>query len=247
MRRLLSLLVLLSALLASPARAEPPLVADLSEHLIAITTDFSGRELLLFGSSNVQGDIVVVVRGPLRAVTMRRKTRVAGVWVNTASLTFRDIPAFYSVASNRPLAEIAPTQVRDRNQLGIEYLDLALPTALVSPNLAEEWREALIRAQKRQGFYGDHVEPIEFLGHRLFRARIYFPANVPDGLYRVETYLLRDGVVLGAQTTPLVIGKVGLEADIFDFAHQQSALYGIFGILVALLAGWLANLAFRRS
>lgn len=229
------------------ARAEPALVADLSDHLIAIETDFAGRELLLFGSSNQPGDVVVVVRGPERSITMRRQSRVVGIWMNTATLTFRQVPAFYSVASNLPLEEIAPEAVRERNQLGIENLDLALPTALVSPNLAEEWREALIRAQMRQGYYGDHVQPIEFLGHRLFRARIFFPANVPSGLYRIETYLIRDGQVVGAQTTPLVIGKVGLEADIFDFAHQQSALYGIGGIIIALLAGWLANLAFRRS
>ena len=74
-----------------------------------------------------------------------------------------------------------------------------------------------------------------------------FPANVPTGTYKVEVYLLRDGRVVSAQTTPLIVGKIGLEADIFDFAHNYAALYGVIAILVALVAGWLAHVAFRRA
>ena len=52
---------------------------------------------------------------------------------------------------------------------------------------------------------------------------------------------------MSAQTTPLFVSKVGVEAEIFDFAYEQSALYGIIAILVALMAGWLAHIAFRRA
>ena len=44
------------ALLASrPLKAEP-LVADLSNHLIAITTGFTGAQVLLFGATDGPGD-----------------------------------------------------------------------------------------------------------------------------------------------------------------------------------------------
>jgi hypothetical protein len=60
------LLALLTLVLLAPgerARAEA-LAADLSKHLIAITTAFVGTEVVLFGTSDGQGDIVVTVHGP---------------------------------------------------------------------------------------------------------------------------------------------------------------------------------------
>ena len=93
---------LLLALLLACARdaAAQPLVADLSSHEISITTGFSGTELLLFGATEGEGDIVVVVRGPAGPATVRRKSRVLGIWINTDSVRFEGVPSFYRVASS---------------------------------------------------------------------------------------------------------------------------------------------------
>lgn len=40
------------------------LVADLSSHLIAITTGFTGTEVVLFGTTDGAGDVAIVVTGP---------------------------------------------------------------------------------------------------------------------------------------------------------------------------------------
>jgi uncharacterized protein (TIGR02186 family) len=88
---------------------------------------------------------------------------------------------------------------------------------------------------------------VEFLGSRLFRTDLRLPANVPTGAYEAKVYYLNEGQVVSAQTTPLFVSKVGVEAEIFDFAYEQSALYGVIAILIALMAGWLAHIAFRRA
>ncbi|HSY87326.1 MAG TPA: TIGR02186 family protein, partial [Verrucomicrobiae bacterium] len=82
---------------------------------------------------------------------------------------------------------------------------------------------------------------------QLFRADFHFPANVPTGTYLIEVMLVRNGKVESAQTTPLVVSKIGIGADIFEFAQRHSAAYGVVAILSALMAGWFAHLAFRRS
>jgi len=78
---------------AGPARGEA-LVADLTNHLIAITTGFTGAAVVLFGAIDGPGDIAVVIRGPDRDVTVRRKTRVAGIWVNSEEVNFGNVPSF---------------------------------------------------------------------------------------------------------------------------------------------------------
>jgi len=231
--------------LAGSLRAAP-LVADLSKHLVAITTGFAGADVLLFGAVDGPGDVVVIIWGPPEEVAIHRKSRIAGIWINTAQLTFDRVPSFYSVASSRPLDEIASDQVLTRLEMGVDRIDLPLPHAKASANVARNWRDALIRNKQRLGHYSTEVGQVIFLGENLFRTLVEFPANVPTGTYQIEVYLLRDGRVVSAQTTPLIVSKIGLEADVFDFAHNYAALYGLIAILVALVAGWLAHIAFRR-
>jgi uncharacterized protein (TIGR02186 family) len=223
------------------------LVADLSRHLVAITTGFAGTDVLLFGAIEDTGDVVVIVRGSDHPVVVHRKSRVLGVWVNTAQMTFDRVPGFYAIASSRPLAEVARETVLVRHQMGLDKLRLDLPRAKASANVAQEWRAGLIRNQEALGLYRAEVGRVTFLGNRLFRVGIHLPANVPTGTYQVEVFMLQEGRVVSAQTTPLHVSRVGTEAAVYDFAYQNSALYGLIAILVALMAGWAAHMVFRKA
>ena len=229
---------------ATGARAQA-LVADLSSHLIAITTGFSGTELLLFGATEGEGDVVVVVRGPEGETTVRRKARVAGIWINRDELRFSGVPAFYRVAASRPLAEIAPNALRQRHQIGTEFLRIQPQRELNSEETAA-FRAGMLRNKEALKLYDSDVGRVSFLGNRLFRTRILFPANVPTGNYTVEVLLVRGGQVVAAQTTPMFVSKVGVGADIYDFAHDYAALYGLIAILFAVAAGWGAGVVFRK-
>jgi uncharacterized protein (TIGR02186 family) len=244
------LAVLLLGILAGPAVPRhgqaASLVADLSSHLVAITTGFIGTEVLLFGATEGEGDVAVVVKGPSRSITVRRKSRVAGIWMNTARMTIDNVPSFYAVAASRPLEEIASERVRQRQDFGVEYATPYPAPQKASGRLAAEWRDALIRNMERRGLFPTLVGPVTFIGDKLFRADIFFPANTPTGSYEVLVYLLRNGQVVSAQTTPLIVSKIGIEAELFDFAHERAAFYGIIAIIVALFAGWLAHIAFRK-
>ena len=109
------------------------------------------------------------------------------------------------------------------------------------------FREALIRNRRRDGLYSDSTTAMKFLSNRLFSTSVHFPANVPEGTYRAEVFLIRDGKVISAETTPLFINKSGFLWEINFYAHSQPELYGLAAILVALLAGWIAAAAFRKA
>jgi uncharacterized protein (TIGR02186 family) len=245
-RRYGALGILLAALVGGvPAQAGNSLEADLSSREIAISTGFTGSELLLFGSVDGDGDIVVVVRGPLHREVVRRKARVAGVWVNKESMLFRDVPAYYHVASTRPLVDIAAPAVLTRMELGAGRL--RLPRIGPASTNDGVFRAALLRNKQRDRLYSRGQGEIKMLGRRLFRTTVVFPTIVRTGTYSVAVHLFRDGRVVDTKTTPLDVRKVGLEAEIYNFAQQNSALYGIIAILVALMAGWLAGAIFRKA
>ncbi len=232
------------------AQSSRPVVADLSSHLVAITTGFSGSEVLMFGATNEQpGHIVMVVRGPKETHIVRRKERVAGIWVNRHEARFEEIPAYYAVAASGLLTEIVPPDVRKRHQIGLNALRLPARDAdnkQMTNEDAKPFRKALIHLKQKSGLYTKHIAAVSTLENRLFRATVRLPSSVPVGSYTVEVYFIHNGEVIGAEITPLFVSKTGYSADIFDFAMNQPAKYAILCILFAVVAGWGIALVFRR-
>src|SRR5205085_11764288 len=100
---------------AAPAQAER-LVTTLSTSRVLISSNFTGAELVLFGSVERDAqtvarrggyDIVVTVTGPRQSVVTWRKERVVGVWVNADSRTFVNAPTYLAVLANKQIASIA--------------------------------------------------------------------------------------------------------------------------------------------
>lgn len=246
LRRALTYLATSLALFASaPVQAEP-LVADLSEHLVRITTGFTGAQVLLFGAVEGPGQIVVLVQGPPETVVVRRKDRVAGIWMNVDEARFEQVPAFYKLLSSEPLGDWLPLHTREDYGIGVEYLDLVPDDSIDAANAAD-FRDALIRQKRLRGHYGAYPGKVTLLGSRLFRADVFFPTNLPPGNYNITVLLIREGAVVSAQQTPLFVSKAGLGADVYRVAHEQPALYGIAAIVIAVLAGLAGNAIFRKA
>jgi uncharacterized protein (TIGR02186 family) len=222
------------------------LVADLSEHLVQINLSFTGKQVLLYGAIEGEGNVVVIVQGPRQPVTVRRKARIAGVWANDVSVTFDDAISFYQVMASAELDEWLPFTLRERHQIGVEYLNFS-PREEISPAEKADFQTALIRNKQKLGHYGMLEGRVSVLGGRLFRTEIFFPANVPTGIYNLEAFLVRDGEMISAQKTPLYVSKSGIEAEIFNLAQNFPEIYGILAIFIAVAAGLAANAgALRR-
>jgi uncharacterized protein (TIGR02186 family) len=243
MRQVIWLSCLVLALAAGPARGAA-VVADLSSHLIAITGGFSGTSVVLFGATDGPGDVIAVVRGPEHEMRVWRKGKVAGVWVNAESMTYTNVPSFYAVAASRPLDEVLSPEALALYRIGAANLKLESKPPAAGERV-QRFAKALVEEQQRAGLIGIQTGKIAFLGERLFRASFAFPANVPTGSYLIEVFLVRDHDVVGGQTTPLRVEKVGIDAEVSDFARREAALYGAIAVLTAVVAGWLSSLPFR--
>ena len=239
------LAVVATVMVLTQARAAP-LIADLSQHLIKITTGFTGPDVLLFGATDGPGDVIVAVRGPEVWTVVRRKRRVAGIWVNRNEITFLDAPSFYAVAASKPLDELLEETALKRHELG-SWAITPKPEREINDHIRIAYESALRRIRQAQQLYQLQTKKVRFLGAQLFRVDIAFPSTVPTGTYTVQVFLVRDGEVVTAQTTPLKVEKHGFDAEIFEFAHQHAPWYGLIAIILALAAGWLASVIFRRN
>lgn len=247
---------LLLAPLAGPAGAET-LVTSLSAPKVSITSNFTGAEIVVFGVVERDAatvarpdpyDVAVVITGPPETVVTRRKERLFGVWVNRSSMTFIDVPSFYALHVSRDLEEVASAAALKRRRIGVD--NLILPAA-VGPRdqfqYAGEYREAFIRLKLQSGLYAEKAETVQFLNKSLFRTTIPLPADVPDGTYTVTIHLFRGGAPLASQEQQLTIAKTGFEQLTSTLAKNQSLLYGIVCVVLAMFTGWLAGVVFRRD
>ena len=238
---------LLFSWIGAQSASAKSIVADIDHHLIAITTDFSGEDVLIFGAVDQPGDVVMALWGPLTQVQVHHKERVAGIWINRDMVTFGNVPSFYGLASSRPLTDLLNTSLLDQYQLGVGQLQIKTLSADADAlNDVDTYRTALLRQRQRNSLYADKVGRVTFIGDTLFRANLRLPSTVPTGKFLIEVYLVRNGEVVDAQTIPLVISKVGFGADIYRFANKHGLAYGVIALIISLASGWLAHLIFRR-
>ena len=256
-RRALIALALAMPLAATAARAER-LIVSVSNHRVTVTPNYSGEELVLFGSvekdaSTPTGrgsyDLVVTVSGPKDDMVTRRKERKFGIWINTDYRQFLNVPLYLALFANRPFDEIAPPEVERRQQLGLNNV---LLTQRVGPDYADvvpndPFRSAFVRLQRQRGLYREDTAAVTFLTPTLFRTGIPLPAEVPIGTYEVEIKLFSKGALVTRTETAFEIVKVGFEQFVATTARQNALAYGLVTAAMALLTGWLASIVFRRD
>jgi uncharacterized protein (TIGR02186 family) len=246
-----ALVALLIAAAAGAARAES-VVAGLSQARIAITANFDGSEILLFGAIRRDApppegapiEVIVAVTGPPRPEEVRRKARRFGIWINTQSVGIDHAPRFYAVATTGPLDRIL-SQTEDLRH------KVSVPQAIRAVGAPDDVRdkdafiEALIRLRTAQGLYILAEGSVSLREATLFNTRIRLPANLAEGDYRVRIFLTRAGRVVDLYETVLPVQKVGLERFLFHLSHDRPLAYGLMALALATLAGWGASAAFR--
>ncbi|MBB4063920.1 TIGR02186 family protein [Gellertiella hungarica] len=268
-RALLATLTLLGLVAASPAPAfaqalSPPAQGSVVERLeigmntsqIAITPDFAGADLAIFGAvvnadellnSIGQYDIVVTLEGPKDFATVRRKERVFGIWINRHSVTFKEAPMSYTLSSTRKIEGEPGVPPLDAPGIGIQHIDLTPTDFLRGGRLLEDFRDAYRRLKMESGLYQPDPGGVRFISSTLFQANLKLPANIPSGTHTVRAALFKSGKFIMEKTLPLRVVKTGLEQAITDAAHQQPLLYGMASVFLALLTGWGASVLFRRD
>ena len=241
-------LFLASHFLPPRVLAEEQIVVDLARYDIPISTGFSGAELLLFGASPGEGDILIKVSGPAQSYLVMRKERFAGLWMNGERVRVEGAPAFFQVLTSGSSDDNWFSSFESsRRGFSISDLHVDIVGASERQDFAserQEFRDAFVRSRRGLQLYGERPNSIERLGNNLFRANLSLPAGLPTGTYIVETFLVAEGRLLSAQSTPLFVRRSGSAAFVFEFAERYSFLYGFCAVLLALAAGFLANRLF---
>ena len=235
------------AFLNAASASRPDLIeAGASQNHFYIEPSYDGTSIALFGSVDSDRlktepfDVAITIRGPIRPAAVWKKARHAGLWINAHSLTFDGVPNYYAVLSTKPLEDIASFEERKGHEIGIDVLQFPLtnPETKALTNPPQEFRDALIKLKRASGlFVEDSQAGIEFLGARLFRAKLFLPAAAGPGLYRANFYVLQKGSVIGEASARIRLNKIGIEARLSSAAVDHPWLYGVLAVILAAAVG----------
>lgn len=241
---------LILCLLALPARSEE-VVLGLSSDKVAITATFEGSDILIFGAVKREApipeiplDVVITVAGPALPVTVRRKDRRFGIWINTDSVDLDAAPSFYAVATSGPLDKVLSATEDLRHRVSIPRAIRSVGAASMVED-AESFTEALIRIRREEGAYQLRENSVALDEQTLFRTAIRLPANLTEGAYATRIFLTREGRVVSRLETVIDVRKVGLERWLYSLSREDPLLYGLLSLAIAIAAGWGASAAFQ--
>ncbi|WP_299662936.1 TIGR02186 family protein [uncultured Ruegeria sp.] len=246
-------LITLLCLICMPAYAtEEQVVLGLSQDRVSITANFDGSEILIFGAVKREApipegpplEVIVSVVGPSEPVTVRRKEKRFGIWVNTDSLVVDLAPSFYAVATSAPFDDVLTHTEDLRYKVSIER---AIRSVGAEMNIrgAQDFSEAVIRIREDEGLYSIRENTVAVDEQTLFRTSIDMPSDLTEGDYSARIFLTRGGAVVSTFETAIGVRKVGLERILYTMSREQPIWYGLMSLAIAIAAGWGASTAFR--
>lgn len=244
----------------TPKRMREVVHADISTRSVQVTSSFTGTEIIVFGSiehgrpehaaSEDLYDVVVVLEGTPENLVARKKSNVVGIWINTQSMSFQNVPSYYAISSTRPLDEIASPLVLRNHDIGFDKIRMqpagGWETGITTADL-RQFQEAVIRLKNKSGLYVQNDYGVVFVGGAsLFRTTIDLPANVPVGNLNARVMLFRKGQMLSQFKSQVRMQREGIERYLHDFAFGYPLFYGIAAVIIAAGAGLAASSYFNR-
>ena len=220
---------------------------DISEDNIKIETNFTGKEVIIFGILNDGQETIMTIKGPQKNAVIQKKERILGFWFNTKQITYNQIPSIFFIASSKNIEDILPASTIIKEELSFNYLleNKTSQRNFISDVSLENWKDNFVRINKNKNLFKKYN--VEKIDNKLFQTRIFFPAKSIPGEYKVNVYQIQNNLILNNKEKIITLKKSGVGSQIYNFAHNNAAAYGLFAIIFAIMSGFLAATLFRRS
>ena len=220
---------------------------DISEDNIKIETNFNGKEVIIFGILNDGQETIMTIKGPQKNAVIQKKERILGFWFNTKQITYNQIPSIFFIASSKNIEDILPASTIIKEELSFNYLleNKTSQRNFISDVSLENWKDNFVRINKNKNLFKKYN--VEKIDNKLFQTRIFFPAKSIPGEYKVNVYQIKNNLILDNKEKIITLKKSGVGSQIYNFAHNNAAAYGLFAIIFAIMSGFLAATLFRRS
>ncbi len=210
---------------------------------IDVTVGFDGSSVELFGDRRDKKAVVaIVIEGPEKNVTIWKKAKIMGTWVNFHYVKFTKIPTYYNYAISADNISKPLAKAMMQNAIGHDALfNKVNDDKNKSRDDIIVFQDALLQKNYDLGVFFEKSAEINFINDNFFHVSFKIPPSAPTGDYKIHSFLIKNGNVVNHITSDLKVEQVGLNAFIYKSAQSYSFIYALICIFIALLAGWLVS------
>jgi uncharacterized protein (TIGR02186 family) len=262
MKRLLALLLVLwvagfglGMAHALTPEAQQKVVTAASKNLVEIGLSYHGDEIHFFGVSPVRDcDLIVrLTAEKSEEVKLSVKGRVGPFWMSVKQYDVTDAPFMYKIHSTKPIEQIVSPGTSQELELGYaavqKKMKLHLARGDAAPDDPAKVFKGLVKIKEDANLYNIIADPkrLEIAEGRLFKHYFRFPPAATEGRYVVESFAFKEGQLLGYGKDVIQIKKVGLEHWLTEMSQNQPVFFGIMAVVIALGAGLLVGMIFKKG
>lgn len=237
---------LLATFFAVPCAAEPSL--QLLPSRVEVDLFFRGAGLVATGTVPKDCGVVLKLEGERRAAAYRRKDRRGPLWMSTGRVEFDALPGLYMVAASSDSADL----VRQLEVVGEGFGALRRSVTIEQSPPGDDGFvfDEFLGLKIRRGFYA--LRPgsvaVSDVGGAIagFRTEFRVPPAVRPGTYRATLYCFNEHLLVSETVQSVTVEKTGLVRVLSEVAFQHGGLYGVVSVVVALAAGLVVGMIFRK-
>ena len=249
---LISLVAMTAVLwcLPSMAAAGAPISVHVNPERIAMGTTYNGVDVFVSGNMPQDTEILIRVVGKEKSEHFKKKGKALGVlWMNLATIAIDHAPAMLLLAPSDTIDKMRIEQPAAWQKLNLGFNALKRQIA-IEP--ATEDKDVIfdefLKLKQHEGLYGIQENAVRYTAQgaeSAFTATLHFPADLPQGKYEIQTYVIKDGRIIGQASSRIEAKMVGVPMFLSSLAFQHGLLYGILAVLVAIMAGLFTGYLFR--
>ncbi len=219
------------------------MAVEVASDRIDVTVGFTGSSIELFGDKkDKDAHIAIVVEGPRKDITIWKKERVLGAWMNKKYTTFKNMPVYYQYAFSADESAEEFQSLLNENSIGsnalIKNTETKKSKSIKTPKL---FVDALLEKKKAAGLYFESAAEIKFINDNFFRVSFKIPPSAATGEYIIRSFLMKDNAVIQHQENKLKVEQVGLNAFVKASSKDYSLLYACICIFFGMASGWLVS------
>ena len=230
------------------ALADESITISVSPSPLLIGAQYNGADLKVTGTIPAGSDVVIRFTGEPEELHLREKGKAFNLlWMNIGTVIFDNVPKVLLIETSRPFEELGP----EAKSLQLDYLHKTVKIIKQASSEDIDLIHELLLLKKEESLYSEKSGGI-VLGPdsgptRTFTAILKLPSALAPGEYQVEAAAFRNGRLVAD-------GKVKMEARLHGFplwlsnmAFNNSLLYGILAVVIAIFSGLVIGLIFQSK
>lgn len=218
---------------------------------IPMNATYNGIKISVTGRLPSNAEALVRFVGQVETNRLKKKGKVLGIlWMNLGAVTLRHVPKVFILCPSNVILNWMQKKMKGWHHFALGFGALEKQAEIVP---ASEEKHTLfqefVKLKEHGGLYEVQKNAVQYKqvsgSMKSFSCTVSLPSGLPQGIYTVQVFALRDGDVISHGEEMVEAAETGLPAALSSLAFNHGTLYGVLAVFVAILAGVLTGFFFK--